>query len=73
MATLKAVSSGSRFCRDCGGTVTRRGGLQWCEHTSPKPVCENLTRERRLYCEHCRHADPGLGRCPRCRQPPTIP
>jgi hypothetical protein len=53
MATPGAVNSGSKFCRDCGGPVTTRGGFQWCENTDPKPKCELLPRTRRNFCEWC--------------------
>ncbi len=40
MATTAAVSSGSRFCRDCGGPVTNREELAWCVNTVPKASAE---------------------------------
>lgn len=60
MATSAAVNVGSQFCRDCGGHITSRGGLAWCENTTmegqqqiPRDHCENLGRQRRRFCERC--------------------
>lgn len=60
MATTAAVNAGSHFCRDCGGPITERGGLAWCENTTthgqqqvPQDRCENLGRLRRRFCEEC--------------------
>jgi hypothetical protein len=73
MATKNPVNPGSRFCRHCGKTITLRGGLAWCENVNPEPVCPNLTREDRLYCEHEGCADAGPGVCPNCGKAPLIP
>jgi hypothetical protein len=60
MATTAAVNVGSQFCRDCGGPITERGGLAWCENTTtqgqqqiPQDRCENLGRQHRRFCEQC--------------------
>lgn len=72
MATEAAVNAGSACCRDCGGRVTSRGGLAWCENDTntsgsqvdPKDHCDNLAMHDRVFCEHCRHRVGGAARCP---------
>lgn len=71
MATTSAVNAGSTFCRDCGGSITERGGLAWCENTTehgnaidPKDHCETLGRRRRLFCEQCQCRLANEGVCP---------
>ncbi|TWU38692.1 hypothetical protein Q31b_37700 [Novipirellula aureliae] len=63
MATAFMVKNDGRFCRDCGGPMTRLGDGSFCENTTTKgsqkdvkDVCEALGRERRLFCEHCGEA-----------------
>jgi hypothetical protein len=73
MATRAAVNAGSRFCRDCGGPITERGGFAWCENGAPQDVCANSTRIDRRFCEHCGEADPGPGACTHCGQRSTNP
>src|SRR3989338_1112526 len=80
MATHKAVNAGSRFCRDCGDPVTSRGGLAWCENMpssgiqlDSKDPCRNLTKNNRIFCEHCQHRIEGPMICPGCRSKATIP
>jgi hypothetical protein len=70
MATSAAVNAGSRFCRDCGGPITERGGLSWCENTTTQGEqqfsqdrCENLGRQRRRFCEHCGRRVNGVQPC----------
>lgn len=77
MATLKNVSAGSKYCRDCGGPITEGGGLATCENResggkqlTPQDVRETLGPMRRRYCEHCRAEDPGPGICSSCKQRP---
>lgn len=60
MATKAAVKAGSHFCRDCGGKITERGGLAWCENTTNKgdqqrrqDHCDNLVQGNRRFCEEC--------------------
>lgn len=78
MATMQAVNAGSGFCRDCGGRITSRGGLAWCENTTtvgsqqePKDRCQNLSKLTRRYCEHCGQAVQGLRYS--CGHEPTHP
>ena len=70
MATSAAVNGGSKFCRDCGGPITERGGLAWCENTTThgqqkdrKDRCDNLGRERRRFCEQCGKPVQGVQPC----------
>lgn len=78
MASTSAVNAGSQFCRDCGGTITERGGLAWCENTTangdavdPKDICRTLRRSERNYCEYCREPVEGEAPCKRRHTPST--
>jgi len=73
MATTEAVSAGSRFCRDCGGTVTTKDSFAWCANKVPKARCRTLPAATRLFCEHCGAENPGPGICPKCRTKPSRP
>jgi hypothetical protein len=70
MATQKKVSKDSKYCRDCGGSTTLVAEINevWCLNTSPKPVCANLSKENRNYCEHRGCPNPGPLKCPICRR-----
>jgi hypothetical protein len=79
MATSAAVNAGSHFCRDCGGPITERGGLAWCENTTtqgqqqiPQDRCDNLGRQRRRFCEECGLAVNGVLPCA-AGHPASIP
>ena len=80
MATPAPVRPGSRYCRDCGGSVTDKGGgYVWCENTAtsgdaldPKDRCELLGMQRRSYCEQCQLPVNGAARCGNVH-PPTAP
>lgn len=75
MATSAAVNAGSLFCRDCGGQITERGGLAWCENTTTvgkqqiaQDRCQNLGRLGRRFCEECGLPVNGVQPCPRGHQ-----
>lgn len=70
MVTTAAVNAGSSYCRDCGGPVTERGRLAWCENTTRMGTqqvrqdrCENLGRQRRRFCEQCGRPVNGVQPC----------
>ena len=76
MATQEPVRSGCSYCRDCGGSITDKGGLSWCENTSttgdavePKDRCELLGMRRRNYCEQCGLSVNGAVPCNKGHQP----
>lgn len=77
MATNLNVTAGSRWCRDCGDPITTFKRDSTCpnlasqgKQLTPQDHCENLTANRRHYCEQCRFEEPGPGICPSCRKRP---
>ena len=76
MATREPVQRDSPYCRDCGGTMTDKGGYRWCQNTAttgdaldPKDSCELLGMWRRNYCEQCRLRVNGANACENGHRP----
>ena len=70
MATKKPIKAGSRYCRDCGGTVKEFLGQAWCLNNTkegdakePKDYCDNLGKIRRRFCEYCSERVNGSVNC----------
>ena len=68
MATPFAVTSGSKYCRSCGGDIAKRNGILKCWNETPKE-CKMIARDgERKFCELCGKPDPGGTKCRRCGQ-----
>jgi hypothetical protein len=60
----------SQYCRCCGSKAVQEWLGPSCTSESPRAKCDTLTRQHRLFCEHCGHPDPGPLLCENCLKYP---
>ncbi|GEM_PF-1850071 len=81
MAGNFVILNDSKICRDCGGTLTILDkAMRCCKNTpengdqqDPHIICNPLTRNNRMFCEHCGFRVNGDTNCQNCNQEAFYP